>query len=90
MVNKLSQVHKWDAGGLQATTDPGNNMPAECAMTTHLTDTTWARVFPKKPGTFDCSPSYIAKVPSSLWGTKLNSDRISTQFLTPTVIKPQT
>jgi hypothetical protein len=31
----------------------------------------------------------VTPVPQSLWGTTLNSDRISTQFLNPNIITPK-
>jgi hypothetical protein len=89
MVNNMSKVHSWTGGGLHAETDPGNNMPPQCGMVIHLNGTKWERAFPKKAGTFDCNPKYIAKVPQNLWSTKLNADRISTTYLTPSVILPQ-
>jgi ABC-type branched-subunit amino acid transport system substrate-binding protein len=89
MVNNLSKVHDWTGGGLHSKTDPGNNKPPSCGMLIGLKDTNFIRVYPKKAGTLECDSKYITPVPQSLWGTSLNSDRISTQFLTPDVIKPQ-
>ena len=78
-----------DGGGLHATTDPGNNKPPSCGLLVKLDGTKWTRAYPSKPGTFDCDPKYIAQVPQSLWNTKLNANRISTTFLTPSAILPQ-
>ncbi len=89
MVNNLSKVHEWTGGGLHAPTDPGNNKPPSCGMLIKLNGTKWEREYPAKAGTFDCDPKYVSAVPESLWGTKLNSDRIATTFLTANVIKPQ-
>jgi ABC-type branched-subunit amino acid transport system substrate-binding protein len=89
IVNHLSQVHNWTAGGLHAPTDPGKNMPPSCGVLVKLQGTKWVRAYPSKPGTFDCNPKYIAPVPQEFWNTKLNADRIATTFLIPSVIKPQ-
>jgi hypothetical protein len=89
MVNKMSQVHDWTAGGLHASTDPGNNKPPSCGIIIKLTGTTFSREYPTKAGSFDCQSDYIQPVPKNLWGVTLNSDRIATTFLTPNIIKPQ-
>ena len=89
IVNNMSKVHSWTGGGMHAAADPGNNMPPQCGLLVKLNGTSWQRAYPTKPGTFDCDPKYIAKVPENLWSTKLNSNRISTTYLTPTAILPQ-
>jgi hypothetical protein len=89
MINELSKVHSWNGGGLHAPDDPGNNTPPSCGMLLKLTGTTWSQVYPKTLGQFDCSPKYLYKVPSSAWGTTLNSQRLATKFLSPNLIKPQ-
>jgi hypothetical protein len=89
IVNYLSKVHDWTGGGLHAAGDVGKNMPPQCGVLLKLTNTTWSQFYPKKAGTLDCDPKYIASVPQNLWGTKLNADRIATTFLTPNVISPK-
>jgi hypothetical protein len=89
MVNNLSQVHEWTGGGLHSKTDPGANKPPSCGMLIGLKDTTFTRIYPKKAGTLECDSKYVTPVPQSLWGTTLNSDRISTQFLNPNIITPK-
>ncbi|TAM83024.1 MAG: branched-chain amino acid ABC transporter substrate-binding protein [Jatrophihabitans sp.] len=89
MVNKLSAVHDWTAGGLNAATDPGANMPTQCGLLLKLDGTKWVQAYPSTAGKFDCNASYVVKLPQSVWGTTLNSDRIATRFLTDKVITPQ-
>ena len=89
IVNYLSKVHDWTAGGLHAAGDTGKNKPPQCGVLLHLNGTKWEQTYPSKLGQLDCDPKYIAAVPQNLWGTKLNSDRIATTFLTPNVISPQ-
>ena len=90
MVNALSKVHTWTGGGLHAPADPGNNKPPDCGLIMKLTGTTWSQYFPTALGQYDCNPQYLFHVSSANWGTTLGPDRISTKFLTPTMIKPQT
>jgi len=89
MINNLAKVHTWTGGGLNAPADPGNNTPPDCGLIMKLTGTTWSQFYPKTLGQFDCNPSYVFHVPASAWGTTLNAQRISTKFLGPNVIYPQ-
>ncbi len=89
MVNKLSQVHEWTGGGLHAPTDPGANMPTDCALMMKLTGSTFEQVAPANVGEFACDASNVLTTDPSTWGTTLNEDRIATTFLSPNVIKPQ-
>ena len=89
MVNNLSKVHTWTGGGLHAPTDPGNNMPPKCGMLLKLTGTTFSQVYPKTTGQFDCNDKYLFKISQAHWGTTLNDKRMSTKFLSSSVILPQ-
>jgi len=89
MINNLSKVDSWTAGGLNSPTDPAQNMPASCGLLLKLDGTKWVQAYPKTVTQFDCSDSYQVKVPQSTWGTTLNSNRIATKFLTKNVIVPQ-
>jgi Periplasmic binding protein len=85
MINNLSKVTTWTGGGLNAPADPAANTPPMCGMLLKLTGTTWSQFYPKTQGQFDCSSQYLYKVPQSAWGTTLNSQRLATKFLSPTV-----
>jgi len=89
MINQLSQIHKWDAGGLHAVTDPGTNTPPQCGVLLKLTKTAFAQVYPTTQGQLDCDPKYLAKLSQANWGTTLGADRISTKYLGPNILKPQ-
>lgn len=89
VIDKLSKVDNWTAGGLNAPTDPGKNMPSQCGLLLKLDNTKWVQADPTQSGKFDCSPSYSVKMPPAVWGTTLNADRIAIKFLTGNVIKPQ-
>jgi len=89
MLNQLAKVHKWDAGGLHAPTDPGANTPPTCGLLVGLTGTVYSQVFPKAQAQFDCDPRYSVKISPANWGTTLGADRIATKFLGPNILKAQ-
>ncbi|MEO9140219.1 MAG: ABC transporter substrate-binding protein [Jatrophihabitans sp.] len=90
MVNKLSAVHDWTAGGLNGKTDPGANKATTCGLLAKLDGTKWVQAYPKENATIECQDSYAVEIPKSAQlGVTLNSDRIATKFLTSSVIKPQ-
>lgn len=61
-LNELASTEQFDAGGLLASTDIGARAPSDCYALVQVRDNTFARVNPKKPGTFDCNPKNIAIV----------------------------
>jgi ABC-type branched-subunit amino acid transport system substrate-binding protein len=89
IVDYLSKVHSWTGGGLHAPADPGANLPPKCGLLLKLTGTSWSQFFPKAAGQYDCNDKYLFKVSQANWGTTLGSDRISTKFLSASLIKPK-
>jgi hypothetical protein len=89
MINNLSKVTSWTGGGLNAPGNPSKNLPPSCGLLMKLSGTKWVQAYPRKLGTFDCSPKYVVKNTGSVVGTPLNAQRYSTQYATSTVIKPQ-
>ena len=80
MMEELSRVTSWTAGGLHAPTDPGENLPGDCGMVVRLQGTSWVQWQPEKEGTFSCDPSYLVKVDppiDAVASLQLNADRIS-------------
>ena len=51
----LKGIHTFDADGLSAPFDPGNNSPSTCWLETTIDNGTWKRVNPPVKG-FACSP----------------------------------
>jgi hypothetical protein len=52
-------------GGLQLLLqqpDIGSHVPSRCVVVAQVQNGQWARAYPSKPGTFDCSSSNIATV----------------------------
>ncbi len=88
MIDKLSQIHEWDGGGLHAVTDPGNNMPATCGLVVSLKGAEYSQAFPAEAAEFKCDDRYLVATDASTWGTDLGPDRIATKYLNPNVIRP--
>jgi hypothetical protein len=89
MINNLSKVTSWTGGGLNAPGNPSKNLPPSCGLLMKLSGTKWVQSYPRKLGTFDCSPKYVVKNTGSVVGTTLNAQRYATQYATSSVIKPQ-
>jgi len=89
MINHLSKVTSWTGGGLNASGNPSKNIPPNCGLLMKLDGTKWVQAYPKKLGTFDCSPKYVAPNSGSVLGTTLNAQGYATQYATSTVLKPQ-
>ncbi|MEO6123846.1 MAG: ABC transporter substrate-binding protein [Ilumatobacteraceae bacterium] len=83
-LENLKNTHQWTGHGLHAETDPGGNHPAKCNIMLHLVGSTYERVVPKEPGTFECNDSWVAKVGNTpaVVAAKLDENRISQQFAT--------
>jgi hypothetical protein len=89
MINHLAKVTSWTGGGLNASGNPAKNIPPNCGLLMKLDGTKWVQAYPKKLGTFDCSPKYVAANTGSVIGTPLNAQGYATQYATSTVLKPQ-
>ena len=89
MINHLSKVTSWTGGGLNASGNPAKNLPPNCGLLMRLHNTSWVQAYPKKLGTFDCSPKYVIQNTGSVIGTTLNAQGYATQYATSSVIKPQ-
>ena len=90
MINHLAKVTNWTGGGLNASGNPSKNLPPDCGILMKLQGTKWVQAYPKKLGTFDCSPKYVVQnTGSAIIGTPLNAQRYATQYATSSVIKPQ-
>lgn len=81
MVEGLKNVHEWTGGGLHAPSDPGSNLPPDCALAVELQGDTFSQVFPETKGEFNCSEDYVVETDPAASGVTLNEDRVSTAFL---------
>jgi hypothetical protein len=89
MINHLAKVTNWTGGGLNAPTNPSKNLPPACGILMKLDNTKWVQVYPKKLGSFDCSPKYVVPNSGSVITTPLNAQGYATQYATSSVLKPQ-
>ena len=79
VLQNLSEVKDFDAGGLQATADPGDNMPGDCSMVLKLNGTSYEQVLPAENGEFACSQDYIVEISGPVVDrAALDENRIST------------
>lgn len=60
LIAALKEIHEWDGGGLQMTTDPGAGTHNDCFLYLRITDGKFERAFPDKG--FECDPKNIVKL----------------------------
>ena len=78
VIDNLKKVTKYDAGGLQSPTNPGANMPGDCALVVKLTGTTYEQVLPTTIGTQACNSKYLIKLTGPVVDrAKLDANRIA-------------
>jgi hypothetical protein len=78
VMQKLHATHHWTGGGLHASGDPGKNLPSDCGLLIELKGTSFIRVTPKATNTYECNPSFAAKVSGPvLKRANLDDNRIS-------------
>ncbi|MEX1216932.1 MAG: ABC transporter substrate-binding protein [Acidimicrobiales bacterium] len=78
VIETLKKVNKFDAGGLQSPTNPGENIPGDCGLVVKLTGTAYAQVLPTTIGTQSCDPKYLIKLTGPVVDrAKLDANRIS-------------
>jgi len=54
-LDALAGIHDFDADGIIGPMDIGDREPNRCHVVVQVKDGKWERVFPSKPGTFDCN-----------------------------------
>jgi ABC-type branched-subunit amino acid transport system substrate-binding protein len=62
VLDALSKIHKFDAGGMIGASDIGGRRFGPCFVVMQIQNAKWARVYPKKPGTFDCTAKNLMAV----------------------------
>ena len=81
-LENMKNTHDWTGGGLHAPADPGGNHPPLCGALLKMTGTTYERVTPTEPASFDCGDANVVKVEGTpaLVAAALDENRISRQF----------
>ena len=57
LLTALKGTTSFNAGGMVGTVNIGGKVPSSCFMVVQWDDGKFNRVYPKKAGTFDCTPS---------------------------------
>jgi hypothetical protein len=57
LLASLKTIHSFNAGGLWATTDVGNQLSSNCFVLMQVQNQKFKRIYPTKAGTFACSKS---------------------------------
>jgi ABC-type branched-subunit amino acid transport system substrate-binding protein len=68
LLDALKNMHSFDAGGMWGKMDPGNKANSPCFMILTFDGSKYVREYPKKAGTFDCTPSNRQSVQLALNG----------------------
>ena len=81
VLDQLSQITSWTGGGLHAESNPGGNMPPECAMLLKLDGTKWVQASPEEEGEFACNPDAAIELTGRVVDqAELDDNRVSTKF----------
>ncbi len=62
LLEALGSIHEFDADGMYSTVDLAGRTPTSCHVLNQVQDGKFVRVFPKKPGTFDCPKNGVVEV----------------------------
>jgi ABC-type branched-subunit amino acid transport system substrate-binding protein len=68
LLDQLKNTHAFDGDGMWGTTDIGNRKTTSCFVLMQVKNGDFVRVYPKKPGTFDCKKSNIIEIHEDLLG----------------------
>jgi ABC-type branched-subunit amino acid transport system substrate-binding protein len=81
VVANVEATTSWDAGGLQAPADVGQNVPSECALVLRMQGTSFQPWAPSEGPVFDCDPRYLVTVSTQeVANAKLDGNRRSTLY----------
>jgi Periplasmic binding protein len=68
LLDELSKIHNFDADGMWGKTDIANHDLTPCFVLMQIKHGEFVRVYPKKPGTFDCTKSNVIEYQSDILG----------------------
>jgi hypothetical protein len=82
VLDELDGITSWDGGGMHAESNPGENLPPECAMLLKLDGTSWEQVHPEEPGEMACDPDGVIELTGRVVDqAELDENRVSTRFM---------
>jgi hypothetical protein len=64
---ELNKIHSFDADGMIGTIDLAGRKTTPCHVLTQVKDGEFERLYPTKPGTFDCAKKNVRKVKLDLY-----------------------
>jgi ABC-type branched-subunit amino acid transport system substrate-binding protein len=62
LFDALQQETEYDAAGIMGPTNVAEHLQPTCIVMTQVQDGKLVRAYPKKPGTFDCSPKNVVEI----------------------------
>lgn len=81
VLDELAGITSWDGGGMHAETNPGENLPPECAMLLKLEGTEWVQAHPEEEGEMVCNPDGNIELTGRVVDqAELDDDRISRKY----------
>jgi Periplasmic binding protein len=81
VLDELAQVTSWDAGGMHAEANPGENLPPECSMLLKMEGTSWVQAYPEEEGEFGCDPDGSYELSGRVVDqAELDENRVSTKY----------
>lgn len=81
VLDEASKIDEWSGGGMHIASDPGVNEPPPCGIVIELKGTSYKRIFPSEPGTYECNESWNAGF-TNRWtdDAELDENRVSRKF----------
>ncbi len=67
LLSQLASTTSFNAGGIWGTTNVAQRIPTPCFMLVQVKNGKFVRVYPTKPGTFDCNKSNTISVKANLF-----------------------
>ncbi|HEX6419266.1 MAG TPA: ABC transporter substrate-binding protein [Acidimicrobiales bacterium] len=81
VLDELAGITSWDGGGMHAETNPGENLPPECAMLLTLEGTEWVQAYPEEEGEMVCNPDGSVELTGRVVDqAELDENRISRKY----------
>jgi hypothetical protein len=62
----LNKEHSFNGSGIIGSTDVGAHTVSPCIVMAQVVNGAWARTYPSKPGTFDCSSANVVQIKMNL------------------------
>ena len=59
LIDQLDKTHEFNGDGIFGTVDIASHRPTPCFAMLQVKGGKWTRVYPKKPGSFDCDPRNV-------------------------------